>query len=35
LLGCPLKTVWSRLAHARQEFDVALKRRAGLPAGDA
>lgn len=26
LLGCPLKTVWSRLAHARAEFEVALAR---------
>jgi RNA polymerase sigma-70 factor (ECF subfamily) len=28
LLGCPLKTVWSRLSHAREEFDVALRRLA-------
>jgi RNA polymerase sigma-70 factor (ECF subfamily) len=26
LLDCPLKTVWSRLAHARREFEVALQR---------
>jgi RNA polymerase sigma-70 factor (ECF subfamily) len=26
LLGCPLKTVWSRLAHARQEFLEGLRR---------
>lgn len=35
LLECPLKTVWSRLAHAREEFEAALRRRAGVPGGDA
>ncbi len=29
LLECPVKTVWSRLAHARAEFEVALRRLAG------
>jgi DNA-directed RNA polymerase specialized sigma24 family protein len=25
-LGCPLKTVWTRLHHARKEFEKAVKR---------
>lgn len=33
ILECPLKTVWSRLAHAREAFDEALRRQVGVRSG--
>jgi RNA polymerase sigma-70 factor (ECF subfamily) len=33
IVGCPLKTVWSRLFYARRDFTAALQRRGMLETG--